>query len=98
MSNYDLDLYNKKYKKEESIGSLLWGATKIVSKFTWDSTKFIAKNTPTALGAAWEVKKEISNGIAQGIHEIQQENKRINLENEIKALCSTPKLEYKNIK
>ena len=93
MSNYELDMWGKPIKKKETLGSVLWDVTKIITKFSWCSTKFIVKNTPTAIGVAWEIKKEISDNIAQGIHEVNQEKKKLDLENEIKLLNTTKKLE-----
>lgn len=63
----------KKYSKNSS----LWYAIKVITKFTWFSGKFIVKNTPTAIGVAWEVKKEITNEIVKVIDEVQKEQKQI---------------------
>jgi hypothetical protein len=46
----------------------------------------VVKNTPAALGMAWEIKKEISQEIAKGIHEARKEQKALALEQEIKML------------
>jgi len=71
---------------QRSKGSIIWTITKLFSKCTWFGTKFVVKNTPAALGMAWEVKKEISNEIALSIQEVRKEQKILELENEIKAL------------
>jgi hypothetical protein len=63
-----------------------WVITKSITSFAWCGTKFVAKNTPAALGAAWEVKKEISNEIVKSIHEVKKEQKLLEIENEIKLL------------
>ena len=73
---------------QKSTGSVLWTITKLFSKCTWFGTKFIVKNTPAALGMAWEVKKEISNEISNSIAEAKKERKMLELENEIKALSN----------
>lgn len=77
-------------KNEEiSIGSLLWDATKMITKFTWFGTKFVVKNAPAALGMAWEIKKEISNEIAKAIQEGQKAHKENLLESKISSLKKT---------
>ena len=66
-----------------------WSITKFISSFLWCSTKFVAKNTPAALGMAWEVKKGISNAIAEEIQEVRKEQKQIALEEKILQLKSS---------
>ena len=73
-------------KSKKSTAGQVWTITKCLSIFTWCVGKFIVKNTPTVLGIAWQVKKEISNEIAQGIHEYKQEQKLLALEEKIKEL------------
>ncbi len=73
-------------KSSKSKTGQAWTIFKCLSIFTWCTGKFIVKNTPTVLGAAWQVKKEISNEIAQSIHEIRQEQRQLALEEKIKAL------------
>ena len=83
-----------KYVKDISIMNInkntktqiVWSITKFISSFLWCSTKFVVKNTPTALGMAWEVKKEISNTIADEIQEVRKEQKKIALEEKILQL------------
>lgn len=72
--------------KEHSTGSLLWRATKFISKVTWIGSKFIVKNAPAAFCMAWEIKKEISNEIAQTIQEGQKFHKEDLLKQQISAL------------
>jgi len=83
-----------KYVKDISIMNInkntktqiAWSITKFISSFLWCSTKFVVKNTPTALSMAWEVKKEISNAIADEIQEVRKEQKQIALEEKILQL------------
>ena len=60
-------------KSKRSTAGQVWVATKFLSSLGWMTGKFIVKNTPTVLGAAWQIKKEISDEIAQSIHESRQE-------------------------
>lgn len=73
-------------KSQKSTSAQAWTIFKCLSIFTWCTGKFIVKNTPTVLGAAWQVKKEISNEIAQGIQEMKQEQRQLALEEKIKTL------------
>lgn len=75
-----------KGKNDNSTASQVWSITKFLSSFLWCSTKFVFKNTPTALGMAWEVKKEISNAIAEEIQEAKKQQKQIALEEKIMQL------------
>ena len=70
-------------KSNNSTASKLWTITKCISSFAWIGSKFVAKNTPTVLGAAWQIKKEISQGVSQVIHEAQQEHRKLELEKKI---------------
>lgn len=70
-------------EKKLNMGSFLWNATKFLTKATWCTTKFMAKNAPAAIGMAWSVRKEVSNIIGEAIHEARQEQKRLALENKI---------------
>jgi hypothetical protein len=90
---YDLQ-FEKNRIKEPSVGSLLWGATKFITKATWVGSKFIVKNAPAALGMAWEIKKEISNGIVQAIQEGQKAHKENLLEQQISTLKQNNLLEH----
>ena len=63
-----------------------WSITKFISSFLWGSSKFVVKNTPAALGMAWEVKKEISNNIAKEIEQVKKEQKQLALEEKIAQL------------
>lgn len=78
-------------KSSKSTSGQVWTIFKCLSIFTWGTGKFIVKNTPTVLGVAWQVKKEISSEIAQGIHEYKQEQKLLALEEKIKELNLTCK-------
>ena len=73
-------------KSEKSTLGKIWTLTKILSIFTWSTGKFIAKNTPTAVGIAWEVKKEVSQEITAVIQEVIKEQKQLKLDEEIKQL------------
>lgn len=84
--------HNISFKKTNiSTASEIWSLTKIVSKFLWCGTKFVVKNTPAAIGMAWEMKKEISNTIAQDIHNFQQAQKKLALEEQIAQLKKNQK-------
>lgn len=74
-------------EKEESLGSFLWQMTKLFTKCTWYGSKFVVKNAPAAIGMAWEVKKEITKEIAQGLHEAKQTYKEMLIEHEISKLA-----------
>jgi aspartate/tyrosine/aromatic aminotransferase len=78
-------------KSTQSTSGQVWTITKFLTGALWCTSKFVVKNTPAALGMAWEVKKEISNEIAQGIHEYQLEQKQLELENQIKQLKEAKK-------
>ncbi|KAB7884901.1 hypothetical protein GA417_10130 [Poseidonibacter ostreae] len=92
-----------KYVKDISIMNInkntktqiVWSITKFISSFLWCSTTFVVKNTPTALGMAWEVKKEISNAIADEIQELRKEQKQIALEEKILQLNVTKRNDAK---
>ncbi len=73
--------------KEESLGSFLWQITKLFTKCTWYGSKFVVKNAPAAIGMAWEIKKEITKEIAQGLHEAKQTYKEMLIEQEIAKLA-----------
>ncbi len=64
----------------------VWNATKVCTKFGWCTGKFIVKNTPTVLGVAWEVKKEISEGIVDAHGKYIKEKKEQEMEDKIKML------------
>ena len=85
-------------EKEESLGSFLWQITKLFTKCTWYGSKFVVKNAPAAIGMAWEVKKEITKEIAQGLHEAKQTYKEMLIEQEIAKLAEQkepfPQIEF----
>lgn len=85
MNTKELELILEGKSKKSTAGQI-WTITKCLSIFTWCVGKFIVKNTPTVLGVAWQVKKEISNEIAQSIHEYKQEQRQLALEEKIKTL------------
>lgn len=94
----------KKYVSNMLIGAIpkskseqAWSITKLLSSFLWGGTKFVVKNTPAALGMAWEVKKELSDGIAQTIHQANIEKKKLDLEDKILDLDQSKK-DIKNTK
>ena len=70
-------------KSSKSTSGKIWTIFKCLSIFTWVTGKFIVKNTPTVVGTAWQIKKEISEGISQAIHEVQQEQRKSALDKEI---------------
>ena len=81
------------FYRQKSTWSILWGLTKEVTKFTYESGKFIVKNTPTALGVMCEVKKEVSkeinllaNEISLEIEKSKREEKEKELDQEILKL------------
>lgn len=84
--------------KEESLGSFLWQITKLFTKCTWYGSKFVVKNAPAAIGMAWEIKKEITKEIAQGLHEAKQTYKEMLIEQEIAKLAEQkepfPQIEF----
>ncbi len=86
MKNYRLNEHDFYIKEEPSTLSLLWSATKFLSKSTWFVTKFVVKNTPTALGIAWQIKQEITNEIATSIQEERKAQKERLLEEQIASL------------
>ena len=85
MNTKELELILEGKSKKSTAGQIFTIA-KCLTQFAWIGTKFVAKNTPTVLGVAWQIKKEISNEIAQGIHEYKQEQRQLALEEKIKAL------------
>lgn len=84
-------------KSNKSTSSQVWSITKFLTGFLWCSTKFVAKNIPAALGMAWEVKKEISNTIAEEINTARKKQKQLELEQKILQL-QAPKKESANLK
>jgi len=85
MNTKELELILEGKSKKSTAGQVFTIA-KCLTQFAWIGSKFIVKNTPTVLGVAWQVKKEISNEIAQGIHEYKQEQRQLALEEKIKSL------------
>ena len=73
-------------KSSKSTTEQVFTIVKCLTQCAWIGSKFIVKNTPTVLGVAWQVKKEISNEIAQSIHEYKQEQRQLALEEKIKTL------------
>ena len=73
-------------KSNQSTAGKVWTVTKFITAFTWCTGKFIAKNAPTAIGIAWEIKEEVSQEIAIGIHEISKKQKQLKMEEKIKML------------
>ena len=87
MATHKTNLPARYEEKEESLGSFLWQITKLFTKCTWYGSKFVVKNAPAAIGMAWEIKKEITKEIAQGLHEAQQTYKEMLVEQEIAKLA-----------
>lgn len=73
-------------KSNKSTAGKVWIITKFLSIFGWHTGKFIVKNTPTVLGAAWEIKKEINEAIVETHNEYVKEQKELEIENQIKML------------
>jgi hypothetical protein len=74
---------------QESLGSILWEITKVTSKCAWIGSKFIVKNTPAALGMAWQIKKEVSDSIVKAYQEGKKEYKTHLLESKIAELTKS---------
>ena len=87
MATHKTNLPARYEEKEESLGSFLWQITKLFTKCTWYGSKFVVKNAPAAIGMAWEIKKEITKGVAQGLHEAKQTYKEMLIEQEIAKLA-----------
>lgn len=87
MATHKTNLPARFEEKEESLGSFLWQITKLFTKCTWYGSKFVVKNAPAAIGMAWEIKKEITKEIAQGLHEAKQTYKEMLIEQEIAKLA-----------
>lgn len=75
-------------ESNKSAAGQIWTVTKCLTAFSWATGKFIIKNTPTVLGAAWDIKKEISEEIATSIQEVRKEQKQLELEDKIKMLSN----------
>ena len=87
MATHKTNLPARYEEKEESLGSFLWQITKLFTKCTWYGSKFVVKNAPAAIGMAWEIKKEITKEIAQGLHEAKQTYKEALIQQEIAKLA-----------
>ena len=98
MATHKTNLPARYEEKEESLGSFLWQITKLFTKCTWYGSKFVVKNAPAAIGMAWEIKKEITKGVAQGLHEAKQTYKEMLIEQEIAKLAEQkepfPQIEF----
>lgn len=68
MNTKEIELIIDGKSNRSNIGKA-WQITKFLGSVGWLTSKFIVKNTPTVLGAAWQIKKEISDEIAQTIHD-----------------------------
>lgn len=73
-------------KSRKSTAGKVWTITKFLSSASWLTGKFIVKNAPTVLGAAWEIKKEISETIVDEYTKVRKEQKELEIENQIKML------------
>ncbi|MAD41920.1 MAG: hypothetical protein CL623_05960 [Arcobacter sp.] len=71
---------------KKSTAGKVWTITKLLSSATWITGKFIAKNTPTVLGAAWEIKKEINEVIVDEYQSYKKEQKELEMDERIKML------------
>lgn len=73
-------------KSNKSTGGQVWAVTKFLTSATWLTGKFIAKNTPTVLGVAWEIKKEMNEAIVEEYQQYKKEQKELELEEKIKMI------------
>ena len=85
-------------KSNKSTAGQVFTIAKCLTQCAWIGSKFIVKNTPTVLGIAWQIKKEISNEIVQSIHEVRQEQRQLALDEKIKALSLPNKNQKKKKK
>lgn len=72
----------------KSTAGKVWTITKFLSILGWSTGKFIAKNTPTVIGVALEIKKEINETIVNEYHDYKKEKKELEIEEKIKMLTS----------
>ena len=56
MNTKELELILEGKSKKSTAGQIFTIA-KCLTQFAWIGTKFVAKNTPTVLGVAWQIKK-----------------------------------------
>jgi len=75
-------------KSNKSTAGKVWTVTKFLSACGWCTGKFIVKNTPTVLGAAWEIKKEVTETITDEYYQYKKEQKELEMEEEIKMLSN----------
>lgn len=73
-------------KSQQSTTGQIWSVTKFLTGLLWCSSKFVVKNTPAAIGMAWEIKKELSSVITEEIHAIRKEQKKLALEKKLLEL------------
>ncbi len=73
-------------KSNKSTAGKIWTVTKFLSVCGWCIGKFIVKNTPTILGAAWEIKKEVTETIVDEYSQYQKEQRELEMEEKIKML------------
>jgi hypothetical protein len=57
--------------------------TGLLAKGTFQATVFTVKNTPKAIGMAWQVKKELSEELSKVIHEVRLEQKKDAIEDKL---------------
>ena len=76
-------------KSNKSNAGKAWTITKFLTSITWLTGKFIVKNTPTVVGAAWEIRKEISETITDEYQQYKKEQKELEMEEKIKMLTRT---------
>lgn len=87
IDRYHSYLFIGEYPKTKT--QKVWDFTKLLSGLVWGGTKFVVKNAPTAIGVAWEKKKEFTEEVSDAIQKSQKEQKLLDLENEIKSLNPT---------
>ena len=73
-------------KSNKSNAGKAWTITKFLTSATWLTGKFIIKNTPTVVGAAWEIRKSINETIADEYNQYKKEQKELEMEEKIKML------------
>lgn len=76
----------KHEEDDNSVGTFLWSNLKLLCKCTWLGSKFAIKNAPTAIGMAWEIKKEMTNEVLKGIEEVRRSLQEQRIDEQIHQL------------
>ena len=77
--------FDERKSKVNVVGSI-FDLVKSVIKLTWGLGSCAVKNTPKAVVAVAQVKRELVDGIETGINQVQKEMKEDALEQKIKML------------